>query len=345
MASHETGVEARESDEGMTNFEPYVAGKVRVSLSMVSYSRGGKQRRADQQSLARARSTDTLRDAERGGEKSAPRSLFQRIRSSLSMVAGLPQPPPGPPPGSRRPLAVGASSGATKRPAAAVATRQNQQHQQQKQEAAHQQPRVVNAAHHSSAPVLHKPTKGVEVRSSPSPRATSSPIRGDLSSLKEGRPLVIEDMVSFGPGSGRSSHPPLPPPVPVKPLSTNQEQSQSERHSKSEEPPTSPKWVELETSRTRANGASRDSISAHQRRSLSGEPHHISLMSYSDVPRHRARARAAAAKMAIGSDSSGGSGTSSGVAGTALPPSVKQQLNRQDVLKRIGSIENDEVSI
>ena len=52
----------------------------------------------------------------------------------------------------------------------------------------------------------------------------------------------------------------------------------------------------------------------------------------------------AAAKTAAASSSGGRGGASSKVEGTVVPRGVKKPLNKQDLLKRIGSIENDEVS-
>ena len=347
MASQEEGEEVRESNEGMTNFEPYVAGKVRVSLSMVSYGREGKHRvpgvqKQQQQSVASRARGDSYRprDPEQGGISTA-KGLFRKIRSSLSTAAsGPPQPPP-----SRSSLA--ASSRTSKRPA--VATRQGQHpHQQLQQQAARKQPRLTNppppskvAPHHASAPVLHKPTSaGPPMRSSPSSRATSPPRRaggGGLSPPRGGSPSVIEDMASYGPGSGRRNRPPAPP------TSTNREQGLSvqseQQRSKSEEPPPSPQLAELEPPRALDDNSK--ALSSVQ--SSSGDAHHITLMSYSDVQRHRAAK--AAAKVAAASGSGSGGGTmSTSMGGTLLPPGVKQQLNKQDVLKRIGSIENDEVS-
>ena len=344
----------------MTNFEPYVAGKVRVSLSMVSHSREGKQRGQIQQRqpVAARGPLSKSSDSESGGIGTA-KSLFRKIRSSLSTAAGLqPQLPP-PSAASRASLtaSTASTSGATKRPAS-VATKQGlRQHQQQP--VARKQPRQTNhpppskmapqLLHHSSAPVLHKPAKGgptARVSPSRSSRATSPPVRssGGLSSSKEGSPLVIEEMASFGPGSGRRNRPPaqLPPPL------TNREQQgllvQSEQQrSKSEEPPSSPQWAELDPPRA-LDDSSKALSNVQQQSSSSGDAHQITLMSYSDVHKHRAAAKAAATKIAAASGGGGGGGASSKVEGNVVAPGVKKPLNKQDLLKRIGSIENDEVS-
>ena len=347
MASQEEGEEARESDEGMTNFEPYVAGKVRVSLSMVSKQRGQGQNQQRQRPVAR----DPSNKPPESGGISVARGLFRKIRSSLSQAASLQQPPP--PATSRTSLTT---SGATKRPAT-VATKQRQQ----QQAVARKQPRLTNPPptkkvpqllHHSSAPVLHKPTKGgarstaVKVSPSRSSRGASPPIRGGggPSSPREHSPLVIEGMASFGPGSGRRNRPPaqlLPP------QSTNREQGLSvqseQQRSKSEEPPSSPQWAEFEPPRA-LDDTSKALNKAQQLSSSSGEAHQITLVSYSDVHRHRAAAKAAAFKTTTASGGGSGGGRSSNVGGNVPPPSVKKPLNKQDLLKRIGSIENDDVS-
>lgn len=351
MASQEEGEEARESEEGMTNFEPYVAGKVRVSLSMVSYSREGKQRGQgqNQQQQRSVATRDPSNEPPESGGISAARGLFRKIRSSLSQAVLLQQPPP--PATTSRTSLTANTSGATKRPAT-VATK----HSQQQQAVARKQPRLANPPsakkapqllHPSSAPVLHKPAKGgirstaaVKVSPSRSSRDTSPPIKGGSggpSSPREHSPLVIEDMASFGPGSGRRYRPPaqlLPS------QSTNQEQVQSEQQrSKSEEPPSSPLWAELEA--PRALDDTSKALNKAKPQSSSGEDaHQITLMSYSDVHRHRVAAKAATSKIAAGS----GGGTSPNKGGSVHPPAVKKPLNKQDLLKRIGSIENDEVS-
>ena len=408
MASHEEGEEARESDESMTTFEPYVAGKVRVSLSMVSYSRDGKQRggqdlqqrRAAQQQVARARGQPNQKQND-SSESSAGGigAVFRKIRSTLSTAAGLQQPSLPASTASRASLtasSASASGAATKRPATSPsssgATKQSQQRQQHQRRpvntvgaARNKQPRQqkqINSPpppantsskkapqlhQHSSAPsVLRQPGKGgrtrVRVSPSRSSRATSPPVRGGRQSssppIKEGSPLVIDEMASFGPGSGRRNRPPAArlPPAQL----TNREQGlsvqselQHQQRSKSEEPPSSPQWAEPEPPRALDDGFGRALSNTRQQQqqiSSSGDVHQISLMSYSDVHKHRA----AAAKIPPTATSGGGvgggvGGVSSTVGGgRSVAPrprgGVKKPLNKQDLLKRIGSIENDEVS-
>ena len=402
MASHEEGEEARESDESMTTFEPYVAGKVRVSLSMVSYSRDGKQRggqdfqqRGAAQHVARGQPNQKQSDSsESSGGIGA---VFRKIRSTLSTAAGLQQPSPPANTASRTSLtasSASASGAATKRPATSSsssgATKQSQQRQQHQRRpvtvgaARNKQPRQQKQINRpppsattssktapqlhqrSSAPsVLRQPGKGgrtrVRVSPSRSSRATSPPVRGGRQSssppIKEGSPLVIDEMASFGPGSGRRNRPPAArlPPAQL----TNRKQGlsvpselQHQQRSKSEEPPSSPQWAEPEPPRALDDGFGRALSNTRQQQQISpsGDVHQISLMSYSDVHKHRA----AAAKFPPTVASSGGvgrevGGVSSTVGGerSVVPRprgGVKKPLNKQDLLKRIGSIENDEVS-
>jgi hypothetical protein len=386
MASHhKEGEEARESDEGMTNFDPYVAGK-RVSLSMVSKGKQRGDQNFQQQRgprpVPRGQPNIKQSDSESGGGIS---SVLRRIQSSLSKAAGLQQPPPPPTTTASRASLTSSSasnSGATKRPASSSSSGAAKPSQQQRQH--HQQrPVTVTAArgkqprqqqqqirsnrppptssktapqlyqhHHPSAPVLHQQSaaKGgrtrVRVSPSRSTRATSPPVRGgrpSSPSSKEGSPLVIDEMASFGPGSGRRNRPPIAQ-LPTQQL-TNREQGlsvqseQQQLRSKSEEPPSSPQWAELDPPRALDDGFGKALSNARQQQSSSsGDAHQITLMSYSDVHKHRA----AIAKIPT---AGGGGGASSKVGGgSVMPRSVKKPLNRQDLLKRIGSIENDEVS-
>ena len=402
MASHEEGEEARESDESMTTFEPYVAGKVRVSLSMVSYSRDGKQRggqdfqqRGAAQQVARGQPNQKQSDSsESSGGIGA---VFRKIRSTLSTAAGLQQPSPPANTASRTSLTASSAStsgAATKRPAisssSSGATKQSQQRQQHQRRpvavgaARNKQPRQQKQINrppppattsskkapqlhqHSSAPVLRQPGKGgrtrVRVSPSRSSRATSPPVRGGRQSssppIKEGSPLVIDEMASFGPGSGRRNRPPVArlPPAQL----TNREQGlsvqselQHQQRSKSEEPPSSPQWAEPEPPRALDDGFGRALSNARQQQQISssGDVHQISLTSYSDMHKHRAAAAKippmAASSGGVGGEVGGVSSTVGGGRSVAPRPrggGVKKPLNKQDLLKRIGSIENDEVS-
>ena len=383
----------------MTNFEPYVAGKVRVGVSMVSYGRqsgkqqqrGGNQNQQQRgQAVARGpppppnkANSDSI---ESGGGIGA---VFRKIRSSLSTAAGLQlQPQPA---ASRASLTAStasssSTSGATKKPTSSAATaRQGQQRQQQRPvTVARKQPRqqqqtnrpppprskmAPQFSHHSSAPILHKHTKGdatkvTKVSPSRSSRATSPPVRGGPSSPTHRvfSPMVDEGMASFGPGSGRRNNPPPPQLLPSS-KSTNHEQgplsvmqSEQQKRSKSEEPPSSPQWAECDPPRALDDGFSKVSNNVRRQQvssSSSGDAHQITLMSYSDVHKHRAAAVAAktagASKVATAGSSNsgrGGGGGGGGGGGAGVRPGgsgVKKPLNRQDLLKRIGSIENDEV--
>lgn len=369
----------------MTNFEPYVAGK-RVSLSMVSYSREGKQRsgqnfqqRGAAQQVARGQPNQKQSDSESSGGIGA---VFRRIRSTLSTAAGLQQssqqPSPAGSTASRTPLTVSSAStsgAAAKRSATSSsgAKKQSQQRQQQRpvtvgaarskqprqQQQVNRPPSTTSSKRapqlhqHSSAPVLRQPGKGgrTRVRISPSrsSRATSPPGRGDRQSssppIKEGSPLVIDEMASFGPGSGRRNRPPTAP----QGLSM-QSELQHQQRSKSEEPPSSPQWAESEPPRALDDGFGRALSNAQQQQQISssGDVHQISLMSYSDVHKHRAAAAKIPPMAAISGGVGGGvGGVSSKMGGgrNVVPHGgVKKPLNKQDLLKRIGSIENDEVS-
>ena len=164
-------------------------------------------------------------------------------------------------------------------------------------------------------------------------------------------------MASFGPGSGRRNRPPaarLPPAQLTnreKGLSV-QSELQHQQRSKSEEPPSSPQWAEPEPPRALDDGFGRALSNTRQQQQISssGDVHQISLMSYSDVHKHRAAAAkippTAASSGGVGGEVGGVSSTVGGGRSVAPRPrgGVKKPLNKQDLLKRIGSIENDEVS-
>ena len=282
MTSLEEGEEAREDSEGMTTFEPYVAGRIGVSYSREVNEHGRQQQQQQQKSRGNRTGEPELTGI------GAAKVFFKRIRSSLSTAASLPQPPPR----------SSASAGASKR--------SGQQ--------ARKQPRPINQppttiTRGTSAPVLHKPPAGTHKKPPSAPRDTPTPPKSGQSTPRHtspSSPKVFDDMASYGPGSGRSRRPPP----------SDREKGPFEPRSKSEEPFPSTQKVELQTPRALDDNAQ------------------ITLMSYSDVQKQRAAKSAAA----------GGYSKSATLPTSPPRPGTKQQLNKQDVLKRIGSIENDEVS-
>lgn len=301
----EEGEEATEkNEEEMTTFGPYVAERSGV-IGLSMYNRrevGGQQRQYRQQPVGnKPRGTGEQPPEQAVTGISVARDLFRRIRSSLS----FPQAPPSTP-------AVSARTGATRRPP-------DSQPRRQSRPTTSQPARAIS--HAPSAPVLNKaPVRGRVQKPFPATRAAPKPSRKSRS--RETSPSVIEDMASFGPGSGRRDN---RSPTALAP------KIDRETRSKSEEPsPTS-------TNRDKHHEPDENSKVLH---SASSDAH-ITLVSYSDVHKRRAPAGG-------GSGGTGGGGVGGGVgttpdAAAVLPLRVKQQLNKQDVLKRIGSIGSDEV--
>ena len=297
-----------QNQERMTIFEPYRSGV--VGLSIYSRRDVNAQQRRQQPDRNKPRGARVQPEQTSTGI-SAAKDLFRRIRSSLS----LPQSPP-------TSSTLSATSGAR-------ATRKHPDKPTSKQVRPPTNPPAKAVSHAPSAPQLNKASGGTTRVQKPSPiSATAAPQYSRRSESRETSPSVIKDMASFGPGSGRRHRPPAA--LIVTP--------DRDRRSKSEEPsPTS-------TRRDKLFKPGPFDDDSKVLSSASSETH-IRLVSYSDAQRHRvAKAGAASAGGAGEARGAGGGGVGS-TPNTAviLPPRGKQQLNKQDVLKRIGSIGSDEV--
>ena len=332
MASLEEGQEATESEQGMTTFGPYVRDKNRSAALFsreVNEREQGVQRQLQQQQQQqqqqahpgpRQRTAGSASVKAREQEATGAKGFFKMIRSSISSAAGLP--------GRDSPSSVG-GGGAMRR------VGQNQQRERgQPVRVGPRQP-AKGIPHPASAPVLNKPPTVAngrhKVQSPVSRTAHHQPRRNIRTASREtspsSGPLVIKDMASYGPGAGRSVHRSSVP-------TTSREQISPPRHevrSKSEEP--SP-MEEGEFDDDRGRGFSHTVHSPI-------DDTDITLVSYSDVHRHKAAKmrKANSAASALG----GARGEAWSKTSGLLPLGMKQQLNKQDVLKRIGSIENDEV--
>ena len=315
MASLEEGEEAAESEEGMTTFSPYVTdknrGAVLFSREVSERERAGQRESQPPQRRRTVASTSTKARAPEATGANTAKGFFRMIRSSISSAAGLPgRDPPS-------------SSGAARRQ---TLQGQNQQRVRGQARMGPNQPsRAI--PHPSSAPVLNKPPSAAH-KQTPASRVTRQPARSGRNTSREtspSSPLVIEDMASYGPGSGRGT---IRPPTVTIP--SGREKISPPRHegrSKSEEPsPTRPKFSEDNRQFLNTVHTSCDDTD-------------ITLVSYSDV--HRLKA----AQLRKTGSAASALGGARGVASSSNVPlyGLKKQLNRQDVLKRIGSIENDEV--
>lgn len=349
MATTEEGEEALDSEEGMTIFEPYVADRHNRRTGGTSHPRARVSERDGRTQYQPQQRPPGVNRA--GGEPeptgiSAAKDLFRKIRSSFSTAAtSLPQHKQPLPPHHRT---VPSAAGISRRP---PNQGQQQVRSRQHRHSANQPTKTVPHSS-SSAPVLHKTTPAATGALKPSsttsqaPRQHSHPRTGQNRSRETSpcSPSVIGDMASYGPGSGRSILQPPPPPTPATTDHINPKSpSESKKPSASNvTATTSAQRAELRESKT-VSTAIDGGKAVNSVHSISSDGH-ITLMSYSDVPRQRvAKARGGG----------GGSSRSGSLEGSAAPPSnvpavlpqrVKQQLNKQDVLKRIGSIENNDVS-
>ena len=321
MASLEEGEEASENEEGMTTFGPYVAERSgRAQASMNTRTEGSQRGRVHHPAPQQRRPTaNKVRGEPENTGIGAAKDLFRKIRSSLTMPQG-PPPPPGPSSHSSF-----SSAGTSRRP-----TTQGQPARRQPRPSANQPAKTI--PHPSSAPVLNKAqTTGARKPSRAATRASPQPPKSEQNRSRETSPCspkVFEDMASYGPGSGRSNQSPTAVPPLAHKLVQPKPHSEPQVHT----PLTSQK-VELREPRVVDDSVK---VSTDIRYSISGDAH-ITLVSYSDVHLQRV----ALSSVGGGSRSVGDSAPNTAA---ALPQRLKKQLNKQDVLKRIGSIENDEVS-
>lgn len=309
----------KRNEERMTIFEPYRSGVVSLSMYNRRDVNGQQQRQSRQQPGKNKPRGAGLQPEQTSTGVSAAKDLFRKIRSSLFL-------PQGPPQAST--LSATAGAGATRKHPYKPAPKRARPPTSQPTKA---------VSHAPSAPVLNKASGGSTRVQKTSPATRAAPQRSGKSRSRETSPSVIEDMASFGPGSGRRNRPAAAPMV----------TSDRERRSKSEEPsPTSSTHRDKLFEHGPFDDGSKVLSSIH---SVSSDAH-ITLVSYSDVQRHRAtKAGAAGARGTGEAKGTGGGGVGRGVGSAPstaaiLPPKGKQQLNKQDVLKRIGSIGSDEVS-
>lgn len=302
-----------QKQERMTTFEPYRSGVVGLSMYSRRDVNEQRQRQSRQQPGKNKPRGARVQPEQTSTGISAAKDLLRKIRSSLS----LPQSPPG-----ASTLSATAGAGATRKHPDKPISKQVRPPTSQPAKA---------VSHAPSASEVSKASGGTARVQKPSPATRVAPEHSRKSGSRETSPSVIEDMASFGPGSGRRNQPPA----------TLIVMADRERRSKSEEPsPTSAQRDKLYEPGPFDN----DSKTLSSVRSASSDVN-ITLVSYSDVQRHRA-AKAGGAGEARGA---GEGGVGKGVGSTPntaaiLPPRGKQQLNKQDVLKRIGSIGSDEVS-